>query len=135
MAQSHVDGSYIKETGHASVGIVIRDHTGHVVIDADQLFDTYYDAEEAKAIAAREGARLAAQWCDRSVIFESDCITITQAIQSKEQHLSHFKSIVHDFNMYVSNLSRWRCVHVKRDQNNVAHVIARFIMSTGLYDR
>jgi hypothetical protein len=58
----NVDGSYMKETGHASVGIVIRDHTCHAVIAAGKFFDNCCDAQEAEAIAAREGARLAAQW-------------------------------------------------------------------------
>jgi hypothetical protein len=67
-------------------------------------FQNCCDAQESAALAAREGARLAAQWCNKPVIFESDCTTITQAIQSKEQHLSHLKSILHDFNLYVSHL-------------------------------
>jgi ribonuclease HI len=128
----NVDGSYIAETGQASIGVVIRDHTGQAVLAAGKNFQNCCDAQESEALAAKEGARLAAQWCNKPVIFESDCTTITHAIQSKEQHLSQLKSILHDFNLYASNLIQWSCMYAKRNQNNVAHVIARYTMSTGL---
>jgi ribonuclease HI len=102
----NVDGSYIAETGQASIGVVIRDHTGQAVLAAGKNFQNCCDAQESEALAAKEGARLAAQWCNKPVIFESDCTTITHAIQSKEQHLSQLKSILHDFNLYASN--QWR---------------------------
>lgn len=55
----NVDGSFIAETGEASVGAVIRDHTGRLIVAAGRPIVQCHDAEEVKALACLEGVRLA----------------------------------------------------------------------------
>jgi hypothetical protein len=44
----NVDGSYIAETGQASVGVVIWDHTGQAVLAAGKYLQNCCDAQSLK---------------------------------------------------------------------------------------
>jgi len=55
-------GPFYRIQEPAAVGVVIRDHEGLVKLTAWRLLSHCWDAEEAEAVACREGIALSARW-------------------------------------------------------------------------
>jgi ribonuclease HI len=129
--KTNVDGSFVAETGTTAVGAIIRDHQGETVAVAGKILTNCQNAEEAEAMALMEGARLAANWTRKPMIFESDCKQIVNEFVA-EKTLSRWRGTMHDFSMYASAQPTWRCSLVKRSQNWAAHEIATYVRKMGI---
>ncbi|TVU37479.1 hypothetical protein EJB05_10795, partial [Eragrostis curvula] len=70
-------------TGRASIGCVVRNHQGEVLLTAWQVLFDCAPAEMAEAIALREGVQLVAEWIRMPTIVESDCAYVLNAVQSE----------------------------------------------------
>ena len=57
----NVDGSYVKATGEVSVGVIIRDHKGRVLLSSWRYMFQCTSAEEAELLAYKECLWLAHQ--------------------------------------------------------------------------
>jgi hypothetical protein len=78
----NVDGAFIKESGKAAVGAVIRDEKGLPLLMTWRTLLHCCDAEEAEAEACLEGCRMASCWPDRSFVLESECSTLIGKIHA-----------------------------------------------------
>jgi ribonuclease HI len=76
--QQHVDGSFVQDTEKGATGAVIRDHQGHVVAASGNILANCNSAEEAEARALIDGAKLASEWSNSPIIFESDCANVVK---------------------------------------------------------
>jgi ribonuclease HI len=68
----NVDGSWSSQ-GTAGAGMIIRDHTGAVIVAACKSLQACQDATEAELEALEEGMKLALLWTTRPVVVETDC--------------------------------------------------------------
>ena len=57
----NVDGAF-KKNGDASLGVVIRDDAGKVLLSAWRVVDNTSNAEEVEILACKEGLALAVEW-------------------------------------------------------------------------
>ena len=124
-AKCNVDGSFVSQSGEAGVGVVVRDSEGQVILTAWRVIFRCQDAVEAEALACLEGLRLAAQWVQGSIILESDCAQVIQAMQQKEDR-SALRFILEVAKDQAQVLVDWRITKVKRESNLVAHELAHF---------
>jgi hypothetical protein len=90
MLKVNVDGSFVPQNGTGTTGVVIRDHLGRVIVAAGTLMPCCTSTEEAAALL--EGARLAMDWTNLPVIFESDCATVVQAVHQGKDSMSHLRT-------------------------------------------
>ena len=114
-AKCNVDGSFVSQSGEAGVGVVIRDSEGQVILTAWRVIFRCQDAVEAEALACLEGLRLAAQWVQGSIILESDCTRVIQAMQQKEDR-SALRFILEEAKDQAQVLVDWRITKVKRER-------------------
>jgi len=84
----NVDGAFLPASGAAAVGIIIRDHDGHVKLAAWRVLRHCRDAEEAEAVACCEGITLAARWPDIPMTLETDCAWIVDSLKNQRHDLS-----------------------------------------------
>jgi hypothetical protein len=73
--------------------IIIRDHQDKVIIAAGNILPRYSNAEEAEALALLHGARLANEWTNSPIIFESDCASVVKDQGVGQVFVSHLRSI------------------------------------------
>uniref|UniRef100_A0A7N2RE64 RNase H type-1 domain-containing protein n=1 Tax=Quercus lobata TaxID=97700 RepID=A0A7N2RE64_QUELO len=115
-----------KETG---IGVVIRDHHGEVVAALSKRIKAPLGAVEVEAKAMEEGVRFAWEMGIRDCLFESDSLTVVNAMQRRIEPPS---SIINVINGSLSQLYRFREVnfsHVGRSGNKAAHTLAQFAKS------
>jgi hypothetical protein len=62
--------------------VVIRDHSGCVLSSACTPLERCQDAEEAEALAALQGIKIASELRLQKVIFELNCASVVKAICS-----------------------------------------------------
>ncbi|CAO2163808.1 unnamed protein product [Urochloa humidicola] len=120
----NVDGAFIKETGEAAMGIIIRNSEGSPELTAWRLLKHCRDAEEAEALACLEGLGLAMRWPDHSLTLETDCASVISKVTSKSPDRSVLGAIIEDIKQAARG---FRCIcfrGISREQNKVAHELA-----------
>jgi hypothetical protein len=80
----NVDAAFFQQSGLTGLGIVARNEKGEVTLAARRVMTGCSDAEEAELMACREGLNLAFQWIDEPIVLETDCLSVCNAIKSKE---------------------------------------------------
>jgi ribonuclease HI len=115
----NVDGS----TGDAGIGVIVRDHRGVVIFTAWCTLSRCTSATEVEAKACAEGLRLATQWARGSVIIETDCARVAQALRSNVDR-SEISFIIAEARERAQLLVNWRVAQVKRECNAIAHELA-----------
>ena len=87
---------------------------------------------DSEAFALLEGAKLAKEWTNGHVIFESDCIQVVNAVHQGRDSLSNLRSILSEFVVEASCCQQWTCIHVKRGKNSLAHECAAYVQQVGV---
>jgi ribonuclease HI len=125
-----MDGAFMKETGKAAVGVIIRNAIGIPLMTAWRLLTHCLDAEEAEALACLEGIRMAGRWPETEMILEADCSTVIKKFKAEEPDRSLVAPIVRDGLHEVSQLGGVVFVKIGREQNKVAHELAHLAIRT-----
>jgi hypothetical protein len=60
-----------------------------VQLSAWRFLQAVSDAEEAEAIACKEGLQLVATWCMQNAVLETDCSTIATMLAGKNGERAH----------------------------------------------
>jgi ribonuclease HI len=128
----NVDGSFVQDTGKGATGAVIRDQQGHVVAASGNILASCNSAEETEARALIDGAKLASEWSNSPIIFESDCANVVKEHQKGQESAAHLRSIYSDFAVAVAVFPRWKCVLARRAQNYFAHECAAYVRHLGV---
>ena len=81
----NVDGAFTNN-GDASVGVVIRNSKGIVLLSAWRVISQSSCAEEVELMACQEGVVLAAEWTPLLAILESDCLSATQLLSKPREY-------------------------------------------------
>jgi ribonuclease HI len=119
----NVDGSFVDSTGDATIGAIAREHRGAVIFTAWCTLSWCASAAEAEAKACAEGLRLATQWARESVIIETDCARVAQALRSNVDR-SEISFIIAEAREHAQLLVSWHVAQVKRECNVIAHELA-----------
>ena len=120
----NVDGAF-KENGDVSIGVVIRNSTGSVLLTAWRVISNAANAEEVELLACREGVLLAAEWSPSPSILESDCLSAVNLLRKPSDQRSSSTFIVQETTEAARGLPSFRVHHIKREQNGVAHELAQ----------
>ncbi|KAF8759238.1 hypothetical protein HU200_010269 [Digitaria exilis] len=75
--------------GDASIGVVIRDEKGKVLLTAWRVVSNAANAEEVELMACKEGITLAAEWTPRPAILESDCSMAIKHVKREHNVIAH----------------------------------------------
>jgi ribonuclease HI len=119
----NVDGSWSSQ-GTAGAGMIIRDHTGAVIVAACKSLQACQDATEAELEALEEGMKLALLWTTRPVVVETDCATAVQLIKGSTPNSSVYAFQV----LRIRDLFKereCRCVKIDRTANSASHGLAQ----------
>ena len=124
----NVDGATSEDGRNSSVGVVIRDSCGAVIVACGKLLQGQFSVIEVEALAVESGILLAQDMKLTQIIVESDAISIVNNINEKfiEGSLGHlFQGIL----ALLRSFTSWKVNNVKRDYNRAAHEIAHLARS------
>ncbi|KAK1678993.1 hypothetical protein QYE76_039841 [Lolium multiflorum] len=121
-AKLNVDGAFTQDG--AGIGMVLRDHQGHVIFTACRSITYCRDATEAELTAIEEGLRLALLWTSLNFTIETDCAEAAELIKGSSPNMS-----VYAFKISViRELLQERDVSIakiSRGINAVSHELAK----------
>ena len=78
-----------------------------------------------EALAALNALSFAFKLGFRSTILKGDSLGLTQALKSEECSLSPMGLLLEDVKMFANNFVRLLYSHIKRNDNGVAHSLAK----------
>ena len=78
----NVDGAIDENRRLSSVGVIIRDCKGRVVVVRSKVLNGMYEAETTEAFAVEEGILLARERGLNQVVIESDSLSVVQALNT-----------------------------------------------------
>lgn len=76
-----VDAAIFKDKGVSGMGLVVRDHKGHLIIAMIKIFAEVMNPMLAEAIAVKEALSWAKETGGATIV-ESDCLVVIQMIRS-----------------------------------------------------
>lgn len=100
---------------------VIRNHYGNVVAAATRVLTAGFGAEYAEACALKFGLEFALSHGFLSVIVESDCKRVVDAVLHKSSNSTYQGYVMQDISSLSNSFLSFSIVHISRNANMVAH--------------
>ena len=122
--KANFDAALFDNSNMAGIGVVIRDCNGNIIGALSQK-SLPQSIEHAEALVASWAVAFARELSLFKVIFEGDCRRIIKAINTKEPCHTLFGHIIEEIWSLTPSLMTCNFQHVKREGNNLAHVLAR----------
>jgi hypothetical protein len=119
------DAGFCPRTGAASIGVVIRNDRGEVLLTAWNSLSRCGSAEEAEAEACLLGVRLTAEWIRQPTCVESDCSNLAKALGQEMEPRSSWAGILSEIKAAGNLLPACSFSHIHREGNQVAHLLAQ----------
>ena len=123
--KANFDAALFDTSNMTGIRVVIRDCNGNIIGALSQKIALPQSIEQARALAATRAMAFARELSLFKVIFEGDCRWIIKAINTKEPCHTLFGHIIEEIWSLAPSLMTCNFQHVKREGNNLAHVLAR----------
>jgi ribonuclease HI len=124
----NTDAGFCPLSGKASTGIVVRDTDGQALLTAWRSLQHCRSPEEAEAEACLEGMRLVAEWIRQPTCVESDCLSLTNALNNGAEARAGWAGIS-EIQAIGTILPECTFRHIRKDANKVAHSLAQQALS------
>ena len=118
-------GHLIDEAKMFDIGMGIRESNEAVLASFSQKIPQAYKAEVIEALAALNALSFVFELGFRSTFLEGDSLELTQGLKSEERSLSPTGLLLEDVKMFANNFVRLLYSHIKRNDNGVAHSLAK----------
>ena len=125
----NVDGATSNLGNNSSIGVIIRDCNGHVVLALSKYLQGKFVADRVEALAVEQGVLLAQELQLSRVIVESDALTVIQAINDNTTG-SDLGHILQGVLLVCESFESCFFKHLSRDFNVVAHELAQLARRT-----
>ncbi|KAF4391449.1 hypothetical protein G4B88_005520 [Cannabis sativa] len=107
----------------------IRPPTGHISINCDAAMNTG-TAGMAEAWAILEALKHQPHTANMPLEIQSDCKKIVDAIKNRDNKLSAVSTLLHQIQVRMESSNCTNIVHVHRNNNECAHMLARKCLDT-----
>ncbi|KAL0014364.1 hypothetical protein SO802_001433 [Lithocarpus litseifolius] len=121
----NVDGAVFKEIGCSRIGVVIRNDRGQLMGAMCKKIELPLTAFETEAVAKEEGILLAWDLGLKDVVIENDSMVVVLALSKATPLPWSIQKVMEGSRQNLSCFNNWSVVHVRRNGNRVAHMLAR----------
>ncbi|CAM0952435.1 unnamed protein product [Alopecurus aequalis] len=121
----NTDACFLENDTTGSSGLVIRDHNGALITAQALWYAHAANAPVMKAVAIRDGARLARERGYQRVIVESDSKVVVDLCAEYDQNILDISSICREIREIGRALSSFSITHVGREANQAANLCAK----------
>ena len=119
------DRAIFTESNSAGIGVIVRDSSGNPEAALSKRIVSPSSPATIEALVALEAVKLAKNLGITEVEFEGDASEIISTLEDLSANLTRYGNIISDTQVEAGSL-QWFCfLHVKRQANEVAHVLAR----------
>ena len=118
-------GHLIDKAKMSDIGVGIRESNGAVLASFSQKIPQAYKAKVIKVLATLNALSFAFELGFRSTILKGDSLGLIQALKSEECSLSPTGLLLEDGKMFANNFVRLLYSHIKRNDNGIAHSLAK----------
>ncbi|XP_075640610.1 uncharacterized protein LOC142612379 [Castanea sativa] len=126
----NVDGATSNNGTNDCIGVIIQDSQGFSIAASSEVLQSSYLAETTEALALLHGVVLALEMKISHAIFESDALSIIQALNYEDDG-GEIGFILQDIRNCSVSFSWCTYQHLKRDGNQVAHELAKAARLSG----
>ena len=119
----NVDGA--KATKKASVGVIVRDELGRVEVAMCRNLNAPLGVIEIESKAIEAGLLFAQDISIWDIVVESDSLIMVQALNGTSAPPSAVSAVVQGIMDLSKGFCRVEFSHVKRQENRLAHVLAK----------
>ena len=119
------DCAIFRNTNEAGLGVIIRDARGAVMGSMCQRVPFPHSIEAVEASAARCAIQFAKDLGLPEIDLEGDSKIVVDALLFSGPCSTFYGHIIEDIKLIASGLSSVHFQHVKRDGNNLAHLLAK----------
>jgi hypothetical protein len=116
---------FCPQTQTASTGVVAHDWDGNIIQTAWRIPSHCGSPLEAEAEACLDEVRLASEWVHQPVQFEADYLSLVKAIKGGGGDWAPWGGIISKIISTSNLLLACKFDHVRREANEVAHILAR----------
>lgn len=127
-----MNGAFLAESGHAAIGVAIRDKDGQPLLMACRRVFHCQDAEEAEALACLEGVRMVARWPDQDFVLEAGNALVVEKLKIRGIDRSIVAPVIHDTQHEGELLRSLVVANIGREQNKVAHELAHLALCSSV---
>ncbi|XP_026416981.1 uncharacterized protein LOC113312443 [Papaver somniferum] len=119
------DTSFDHETSYVGMSLILRNSTGSCEGIRGRNFHGGIDPEHAECLAFKEAILWESEIGLQKVNFEGDCLNVVNSVEYAKSSVHWMnEGLVNEIRQLLSKLSCCKVNYVKRQTNNVAHVIA-----------
>ena len=119
------DGAVFKDSNEAGLGTIIRNHRGEVMGSLSQKVPLPHSVEAVEASAARSAIQFAKDLGFTAIDLEGDSKTIVEFLQLTTPGTTIYGNIIDDISQIAKGLQSVHFMHVKREGNVMAHLLAK----------
>jgi hypothetical protein len=127
----NVDAAFDIDSGRGGSGAIIRDARGNFMAAACDFTDHAVDAASMEASALLAGLKLAEQFGAQSLVVESDCLEVVQAVAAPSEFRGVSAVVYDDCRHLLLMLGMATLQHCPREANGAAHELARYGSTQG----
>ena len=125
----NVDASFDEDVGCGSVGAIIRDSLGRVLVAAHSFIPHVVDAPMAEAYALKEGLMLAQHIGCNRLIIQSDCMEVVETMKDGVYSGTSAAALYDECIIIWSGFQEISIEHCSRDANQAAHELTKRAMA------
>ena len=130
LVKINFDAAVFGASNRFGIGVGIRESNVVVLASFSQEIPQAYKAKEIEALAALNALSFAFELGFRSTILKGDSLGLTQAMKLEEHSLSPTGLLTEDAKMVANSFVRLLYSHIKRNNNGVAHSLAKNALCT-----
>jgi ribonuclease HI len=119
------DGAVFSDRNEAGIGVIIRNHRGEVMGALSQRIPYPHSVEAVEASAARSAIQFAKDSGFTNIDLEGDSTSIVEAIQLTTPCSTIYGNLIEDIRHIARGLQSVQFLHVKREGNVMAHLLAK----------
>ncbi|MQM04044.1 hypothetical protein Taro_036839 [Colocasia esculenta] len=124
----NVDGAFMKTSGAAGGGGILRDHEGNMCWAFARAYRDLNSSLAAEAMSLNDGLSICCSKGVSEVLVETDSLNLFQLVTNQISSQWDLSCIMHDIAMKTLNLKA-EITHVPREANRVADCLASSAMS------
>ena len=129
LCKINVDGAFSRTKKLAGIGVVIRDHRGQILAALCTKIRAQLGVLEVEAKAYEAGMLLARHLGLMNGALEGDSLIISNALKRVTEPPTSFAAVVEGIHALGSILGVVHYSHVRRNGNQLAHILARQALS------
>lgn len=129
----NIDASFDENMGCGSMGAVIRDSSGAMIIASNNFIPRVVDARMAEAYALKEGLMLAQHAGCNRVIIQSDCMEVIDIMGDGGFTANLAAAMCDECNTIWLGFQEISIEHCRKEANQVAHELAKLAMISKTY--